>query len=227
MRKRLFLTALTVVLACGGAPVATAGENLESFISRSQQFWNEGLAEFVEDSREHLKGVDVEPVVAGKLKTFTEIAESYQIPAEELEKAYSLAVERAAEKSMERLKEKLTEERNLSDADVAFLMGSLTRFLRFHYGSFVRNYAESISEEELKSALESCLSLRMSPMVRAFLKSGECRELLKEFPADVERTVFRGMGKRERELLSSPSLTDRPTLRYILENLKRFGLAGG
>ena len=229
MSRSLLISALTVVLTWGnvwGAPQTNSG-SLESFLTKDQQFWVEGIVEFIEDGEEHIEPLDVEPVTAGKLKTFTQIAGSYNISAKELERAYSLAVERAAKKSLEKLKEKLEEEGNLSDADVAFLMGGIAEFLKFNYGNLVKNYSEKIAGRELREALKECTSLRLSPMIEAFIKSKDCRELLKEFPSDVERVVFSQLGRRERELLSNPSLTDKPNLRYILESLKRFDLSGG
>lgn len=229
MKSRVFIPALSLALTvCGmwGAPPGKC-ENLEAFLSKDQQFWVEGLAEFVEDGEEHLKQTDVKPAVAGKLEIFTGIAESYQIPVEDLEKAYSIAVERAAQKSMERLRERIEKESSISDADIAFLMGGIAKFLKFNYGNLVEDYSGKIAGKELKETLKECTSLRLSPMVEAFISSEDCSALLKEFPKDVKRVVFSQLQKRERELLSNPSLTDKPNLRYILENLKRFDLAGG
>lgn len=228
MKKGLLISTLAVVITCSGvwgAPRSNS-DTLETFLSKDQKFWVEGLVEFIEDAEEHLKLLDVEPVTAGKLKIFTQVAGSYSISAKELEKAYSLAVGRAAEKSLEKLKERIEEE-NLSDADVAFLMGDMAKFLKFRYGSFVKNYSDKIAGKELKEALKECISLRLSPTVEAFMKSEDCRELLKEFPSDVEKIVFSQLVRREKKLILNPSLTDKPNLRYILENLKRFDLLGG
>ncbi len=230
MKRGVLLSTLLFALTCSGgwgAPQPLEAGNLETFLEKNQQFWVEGLAEFVEDGMEHIRFSDVEPVTAGKLKTFTELAGSYRIPAQELEKAYSLAVERAARKSMEKLKEDIEEKGSLSDADIAFLMGGIAKFLEFNYGNLVKDYSEKLAAVELKEALKECTSLRLSPMVEAFIKSEDCRELLKEFPSDVEKAVFTQLNRREREIFANPSLTDKPNLRYILENLKRFGLSGG
>ncbi len=229
MKKRVLIPALSLVLTVygtWGAPPVRC-ENLETFLSKDQQFWVEGLAEFVEDGEEHLKQADVKPAVVGKLETFTGIAKSYQIPVEDLEKAYSIAVERAAQKSMERLKGYIEREGNISDADIAFLMGGIAKFLEFNYGNLIEDYSRKLAKEEIKKALKECTSLRLSPMIEAFISSEDCSALLKEFPKDVKKVVFSQLQKREGELLSNPLLTDKPNLRYILENLKRFDLAGG
>ncbi len=219
MRKFLISLVLLGLSVTG----TSYGSDLESFLSKDQQFWRKGFKEFLEDAAENLKPVPVESAVAGKLKIFTEIAESYQIPAEELEKAYSVAVLNAAEKCLRGLES--ANGRN-SDEDIAFLIGSLSDYVRFNYGSRIRNYAGNVAEEELKNAFKKCTSLRYSPMVRAFLKSEDCRKLFKEFPANVENIIYRNLKRREEELYRIPSLTKEPTLQYILGNLKKYDLGG-
>jgi len=129
--KSISIFTLTVVLAWGNVWGAfrSNSDSLETFLSKDQNFWVEGFIEFVEDGKENFKLLYVEPIMAGKLETFTQIAGSYNMSAKELERLYFLAVEKAAKESLEKLKEKLEEEGNLSDADVAFSMGGMAKFL--------------------------------------------------------------------------------------------------
>ena len=220
-----FLTILTVVLLSGGSSVY--GSQMEEFLSRGQSFWQRGLVEFLDDAAKSVREVDVEPAVAARLETFTEIAGSYRIPVEELKKAYQTAVMRAAGECIEKLKEDVAEKDYSADGDIAFLMEDVAGYIQFKYGDRIRACAGSVAQRELEKAMRECISLRYSPMIDAFLRSGECRELLKEFPGDVDRVVYRELHSREKELTENPSLTKEPTLRYILENLRKFGLAGG
>ena len=220
-------TLLTAVLVLTVSFSFSYGAGMEEFLSMEQSFWQEGMSEFLMDTARHIKDVKVEPSVATKLEFLSKLSESYQIPAEELKKAYSTAVLNGAKEVIEELSREVLKRKKTGDGDVAFLMENLTGYVRFTYGSEIRKRAKEIAEKELREALKQCISLRISPMVEAFLKSKECRELLAQFPKDVEAVIYRELGKREKELFKNPRLTDEGTLRYILENLKKYKLAGG
>ncbi len=221
---RNLLTAAIVLLIVSGEASASP---LEKFLSKDQQFWQEGLAEFIKDSSNHIHPESVVPAVLSKLEFFTSVADSYQIPVEELERAYYLAVLRTAKRCMGDLEREVLRNRINSDSDVAFLMEDLTGYLEFSYRNSIRQMAEKIGPEELRRALSECRNLELSPMINGFLKSGDCKSLLKELPSDVESVIFSEMERRERELTDNPGLTREPTLRLILVNLKKFGLIGG
>lgn len=225
--RKVSLGILTSLFIAGAPATHASASGLENFLSKSQQFWQKGLAEFVEDADLHIKPADLDPVVVSKLEFFTQIANSYQIPVEELQKAYSTAAFKTAEMCLKNLQEIVAADRRPSDGDVAFLMEDLTGYLKFWYGDYVRSCAAKNGRRELEKALRECETLRISPMIDAFLKSGECKQLLRELPYDVESVVFSQMKNREKTLVNNPHLTAEPLLRYILVELKRYGLIGG
>ena len=220
---RNLLTAVALALFVSGYAGASS---LEDFLSKNQQFWQEGLVEFIKDSSNHIHPESVTPTVVSKLEFFTKVAESYQIPVEELKRAYYLAVLRTAKRCMDSLEKEVLNDRLNLDGDVAFLMENLTGYLEFNYRDSIRQMAEEFGPGELRRALAECRNLRLSPMINSFLKSGECKSLLRELPSDVESVVFSEMRKRERKLVDNPALTKEPTLRLILTKLKAFDLIG-
>ncbi len=225
--RKATLRILTCFFVAGVPAIHASASGLESFLSKNQQFWQKGLAEFVEDADLHIKPADLDPVVVSKLEFFTQIANSYQIPVEELQKAYSTAAFKTAEICLKDLQERVAADIRPSDGDIAFLMEDLTGYLKFQYGDYIRNCTVKNGRRELEKALRECETLRISPMIDAFLKSVECKELLRELPYDVESIVFSQMENREKTLANNPCLTTEPVLRYILVELKKYGLIGG
>ncbi len=159
------------------------------------------------------------------METFTKVAQSYGISVKELKDAYNRAVKRASREVLKKLSYQVLED-ELGDEDVALIGGDLSGYFRLRFGSFIREIARRRALPLLEESLRECTSLRVSPMLRAFLKSSECRELLKDFPKDVERLVFLKAERTQEILLKDYNYCEGRDLRTAEKELRKIGFGG-
>ncbi|SMO40665.1 hypothetical protein SAMN06269117_10358 [Balnearium lithotrophicum] len=220
MNKALFLF-LTIFLFQN----STAGQIIkEKFISKPAITWAKAYSQFLTCSSHFKLEYKFEPKVVGKLNVLSELANSYSIPVKELQKSYNLAVERAADEVLAELSQEAKE--TVGDEDVAFLMLDLPNYTILNFEKFITDFANRNSQRFLERSMRKCLEeLRYSPMIRAFLKSCECKELLKEFPKDVKSLVYQKLSTIQEKLVENPDACKGNELKFIIENLKKFGFA--
>jgi hypothetical protein len=219
MNKALLLF-LTILLFQN----STAGQiTKEKFISKPAITWTKAYSQFLTCSSQFKLEYKFEPKVVGKLNIFSELANSYSIPVKELQKSYNLAVERAADEVLAELSQEAEE--TVGDEDVAFLMLDLPNYTILNFEKFITDFANRNSRRFLERSMKKCIELRYSPMIRAFLKSCECKELLKEFPRDVKSLVFLKLSTIQEKLVENPDACKGNELKFIIGNLKKFGFA--
>ena len=198
------------------------GMDKEEFLSLRMQLWNKALWEFVACAKVSQVRFKFQPKVVGKLRIFSEVSGLTEIPVERLERAYSLAVQKAASDELNLIVEQLKHFQE-ADSEVAFLSGEVPDYVMFTYSDFIDSYSKTNGKRYLKEAFKSCSSLKEWKAFSNFLRDKECSELIDAFSRDVKKLIKLKLELTMTNVYENPGACHQRELELIVKNLKKFG----
>jgi hypothetical protein len=220
MKKLLIGGLLTLVLSNNSFTMTK-----EEFLSLNEQVWSKALQELIVCSINTKVLSEFQPEIVGRVKIFLEISNLTGISIEQLQKAYNLAVQKAANEGLKLIIKQLSKTQD-TDSDVAFLSGEVPDYILFTYGELIDNYSTANGKSLLKNALKDCLNLKERQTLSKFLENYNCNRLTEVFSEDVKKLVKLKLKRTTTNILKNPSLCNYEELKLIVKNLKKFGFAG-